>query len=131
MGKRIIRVVLIAFGILLAVLLIGPFLIPVPPLEGTLPPEQLADPNSKFIDIHNVNLHYKEHGEGDPVFVLLHGFGASEFSWREVVAPLSKLGDAIMQVRFARRCRCAGRSAPVESLLECSSRTGRRGRSAP
>ena len=95
MGKRIFRSVLIVLGTLLAVLFVGPFLIPIPPLEGTLPPDQLADPDSQFVDIHGVSLHYKEHGEGDPAFVLLHGFGASEFSWRAVVAPLSTLGRVI------------------------------------
>lgn len=36
-----------------------------------------------------------------PVFILLHGFGASTFSWREVVTPLSQLGDVVAYDRPA------------------------------
>jgi pimeloyl-ACP methyl ester carboxylesterase len=85
--------------LLLAILLIGPFLIPIPPLEGTVPPEQLADPDSRFIVIDlngvNLNVHYKLIGSGEPAFVLLHGFGASLFSWREVMGPLLQLGTVV------------------------------------
>lgn len=75
---------------LLAVILIGPFLIPIPPLEGTLPPQQLADPDSQYMRIGDVDLHYKKAGTGEPSLVLLHGFPSSAYSWREVLAPLSK-----------------------------------------
>jgi pimeloyl-ACP methyl ester carboxylesterase len=99
MKKRVLRIVLIVLGLLLAILLIGPFLIPIPPLEGTVPPEQLADPDSRFIVIDlngvNLNVHYKLIGSGEPAFVLLHGFGASLFSWREVMGPLSQLGTVV------------------------------------
>ena len=30
-----------------------------------------------------------------PTFILLHGFGASTFSWREVMAPLAEAGQVI------------------------------------
>ena len=36
-----------------------------------------------------------------PVFILMHGFGASTFSWREVTQPLSKLGDVVAYDRPA------------------------------
>lgn len=42
-----------------------------------------------------------DQAEQAPVFVLLHGFGASTFSWREVVTPLSKLGDVVAYDRPA------------------------------
>lgn len=86
---------LIAVGVLLCIILIGPFLIPIPPLEGTVPPEQLADPDSRFIEVNGLRVHYKTMGEGAPVLVLLHGFGASLFSWREVIAPLAEAGTVI------------------------------------
>ncbi len=80
---------------LLAILLVGPFLIPVPPLEGTLPPRQLADADSLFLEIQGVEVHYKVAGQGQPVFLLLHGFAASLFSWRQIIGPLAETGTVI------------------------------------
>jgi pimeloyl-ACP methyl ester carboxylesterase len=93
------------FGIILlvifAILLVGPFLIPVPPLENTVPAESLADDDSRFIEVNGVNIHYKIVGDGEPVFILLHGFGASLFSWREVTEPLVEFGTVIAYDRPA------------------------------
>ena len=72
------------------ILLIAPLLYQAPPLTGTVPERELADPESRFVEINGLNVHYKEMGQGEPCFILLHGFGASEFSWREVVEPLSR-----------------------------------------
>lgn len=99
--KRIGRIIVTSLIIILLVVLVGPFLIPVPPLTGTFPPEQLVDPDSHFVEINGLNVHYKTVGQGEPVFVLLHGFGASIFSWREVMAPLSELGTVIAYDRPA------------------------------
>lgn len=88
--KRWMRIVLIVVGVLLLVALVGPFLVPVPPLEGAVPPQQLADPDSRFLEINNVDVHYKLMGEGEPALMLLHGFAASTFSWREVMEPLAR-----------------------------------------
>lgn len=95
------RLFLIALAGLLLLLLIGPFLIPVPPLEGVVPPEQLADPDSLFVEINGLNVHYKMCGAGEPVFVLLHGFGASVYSWNAALEPLSELGTVIAYDRPA------------------------------
>lgn len=80
---------------LLSVLLIGPLVIPIPPLEGTVPARQLADEDSRFADIQGLEVHYKVSGQGQTVFLLLHGFGASLFSWHAVVEPMSELGRVI------------------------------------
>lgn len=93
--KRLARIVLILAAVALLVLLVGPFLIPAPPLEGTVPPEQLADPDSRFADVNGLQVHYKIAGQGEPVLVLLHGFAASVFSWREVIPPLAEMGAVI------------------------------------
>jgi len=85
---------IIILGIALT-LLIAPLLYPVPPLTGTVPERELADPDSHFVDVNGLTVHYKETGEGEPVIILLHGFGASEFSWGEVMGPLSKSGRVI------------------------------------
>jgi len=93
--KKLQRAALILIGVLLAVILIGPFLVAVPPLEDTVPPEELADPDSRFMELNGLRVHYKTTGEGEPTLILLHGFGASVFSWREVMEPLGELGTVV------------------------------------
>ncbi len=88
--KRIGKMVRIIIGVLLIALFIGPFLAPVPPLEDTVPPQELADPYSRFVEVNGVTLHYKTQGEGEPAMVLLHGFGASTYSWHAVMEPLAE-----------------------------------------
>jgi pimeloyl-ACP methyl ester carboxylesterase len=102
MGKK--RFWKIAGGIvggILILVLVGPFLVPVPPLENTVPAETLADEDSRFIEVNGINVHYKMYGQGEPVFILLHGFGASLFSWHEVTAPLAEYGTVIAYDRPA------------------------------
>jgi pimeloyl-ACP methyl ester carboxylesterase len=89
------RILLGTLGISAAAALIGPLLIPVPPLKNTVPPEQLADPDSRFATVGGVKLHYRRAGSGEPAMILLHGFAASTFSWREVMAPLAELGTVV------------------------------------
>lgn len=101
MKKRLTRIAGIIFMITLAIPLIGPFLIPVLPLENTVSAESLADADSQFIEVNGLNIHYKKYGSGEPVFILLHGFGASLFSWREVTEPLAELGTVIAYDRPA------------------------------
>ena len=86
---------------LLILVLVGPFLIPVPPLENTAPIEALIDEDSLFIEVNGINVHYKRYGQGEPVFILMHGFGASLFSWHEVTAPLAEYGTVIAYDRPA------------------------------
>ncbi len=81
--------------VLLVLIIVGPFLVPVPPLENTKPVESLADPDSRFIEVNHLNVHYKSFGQGEPVYILLHGFAASVFSWREVTQPLASSGTVI------------------------------------
>jgi len=95
------KITLIVFTSLIVLLLSGPFLVPVPPLKDTQPVSELADPDSQFIEINNLEVHYKKAGNGEPVFILLHGFGASTFSWREVIDPLSAIGTVIAYDRPA------------------------------
>jgi pimeloyl-ACP methyl ester carboxylesterase len=79
----------------LAVLLGGPFLIPVPPLKDTFPPKALADDDSQFVEINGLEIHFKKVGQGAPVFLLLHGFAASLYSWHAVIDQLSQFGTVI------------------------------------
>ncbi|MCS7247883.1 MAG: alpha/beta hydrolase [Anaerolineales bacterium] len=93
--KVLARILLLFLGLLLVVFLVGPFLVPIPPLEGTQPPEALADPDSLFISVNGLKVHVKVQGEGEPVFILLHGFGASVYSWNAVMPGLAKYGRVI------------------------------------
>ncbi|HVP21903.1 MAG TPA: alpha/beta fold hydrolase, partial [Anaerolineaceae bacterium] len=75
--------------------LVGPFLIPVPPLKGTHPAQALADDDSQFIELNGLSVHIKTWAQGEPIFVLMHGFGASLYSWQAVTEPFSQLGRVI------------------------------------
>ena len=99
--KKFLRVAGIILAVLILIISIGPFLIPVPPLENTVSAEELVDADSKFVEVNSVNVHYKTWGQGEPTFILLHGFGASLFSWREVVEPLAQFGTVIAYDRPA------------------------------
>ncbi|CAL5097631.1 unnamed protein product [Urochloa decumbens] len=84
--------------------------------DELLDPEALADPDSSFYEINGVRLHHKvcSHEDEDsssdqssdatvsaatrsriglPV-LLLHGFGASVFSWSRVMGPLARIAGA-------------------------------------
>lgn len=87
------------FGIALIVLLASTYLIPVG-TSGTLDYRDAAPTGTQFIEVAGVDIAvsptpYVGEGEADTLFVLLHGFGASSFSWRDVVEPLSARGDVV------------------------------------
>jgi len=93
--SRTARWVLGVLGALLLILLVGPFLVPIPPLDDTVTPRELADEDSRFATVNGIEVHYKEQGSGEDAIVLLHGFGASSFSWREVTTALSADGRVV------------------------------------
>jgi Lysophospholipase len=95
------------FGLsLLAALLIGPFLIPVN-TSGTLTYQQAAaeiwNGKSKWVELASHEVHYVEAGDpdSDRLIVLMHGFGASAYSYRAVLEPLASLGHVIAYDRAA------------------------------
>ncbi len=85
--------------------LIVPFLIPFSS-SGTLTAAQV-DPAAEFVELADVSVRVERtpySGSSDkeaPLIVLLHGFGASTFSWRNVQEPLSELGEVISYDRPA------------------------------
>ena len=86
-------------AILVLILLFGPFLVPVNS-SGTLSHREVAGADASFISAMGIDIHYEREayqGSADnpPLILLLHGFGASTWSWREVIAPLSALGEVI------------------------------------
>jgi len=99
--KKGLKITLIVLASFLFLILVGPFLIPISPARNTQPAKALADPDSQFIEINNLDVHYKQKGTGEPVFILSHGFGASTFSWEQVMEPLSDYGTVIAYDRPA------------------------------
>ncbi len=99
--KRALRVTLLVLALLLLIVLVGPFLVPIPPLKDTVPPEELADPESHFVEVNGLRVHYKVAGQGQTTFILLHGFGASVYSWHKVMQPLSQYGTVVAYDRPA------------------------------
>jgi pimeloyl-ACP methyl ester carboxylesterase len=99
--KRWKRIVAGVFVFLFLIAAAGPFFVPVSALDGLVTESELADPDARFIEINGITVHYKEAGEGDETFILLHGFGASVFSWREITNDLSQFGRVIAYDRPA------------------------------
>lgn len=97
--SRALRAVLIILGVLLLLVVVGPLAVPVPALPDTVSPRELADPDSQFVTLSvrgvEVDVHYKEQGSGEPVFVLLHGFASSTYTWHEVMPRLAEHGRVI------------------------------------
>ncbi len=85
--------------------LVVPFLVPVD-TSGTLTERQAAGPGAEFVEVGGLTVHvetvaYTGSDADPPVIVLLHGFGASTFSWREVLQPLAAFGDVVAYDRPA------------------------------
>ncbi|MGD8621703.1 MAG: alpha/beta hydrolase [Anaerolineales bacterium] len=87
--KKWLRYLLIGLAVLLAAALVIPLIIPIPPAGDTRPARELAGPNSEFVEVHGLEVHLQQSGEGTPPLILLHGFLASTFTWREVLDPLA------------------------------------------
>ncbi len=100
---RIKRPILLGF---LLLLLVGPFLVPVN-TTGTQTKEEAAQAlwqgKSNFTELAGHQVHYVTSGDPDSerLIVLLHGFGASAFSYKDVLDPLGELGYVIAYDRAA------------------------------
>lgn len=80
----------IAATALFALALLAPFLLPLRSTSGSVPARERAGKDALFASIDGVDVRYTVRGRGEPAVVLFHGFGASVFSWREVLAPLGR-----------------------------------------
>ena len=96
-----IRKILILLTVMCLLSFAGCLLVPSPELPATVPPMELADSNSQFADVMGLQLHYKKRGNGKPIFLLLHGFGASLYTWQDIMTPLASSGTAIAYDRPA------------------------------
>jgi pimeloyl-ACP methyl ester carboxylesterase len=114
-GRRALWIAGVVLLTVLAALVVLPLVWPVPALTDTVEPKTLADRDSRFIDIDRLSVHYKVWGwpqwierseSGGTVLmpvgevaILLHGFGASTFSWEPVAA---RLGQRLPVMAFDR-----------------------------
>lgn len=79
-----------------AILIIGPFLIPLPK-QPDLAPEEVAREGvlegGRFVTVDGLQTYVKDVGPRDgEAVVLIHGFGGSTFSWRETIPALANNG---------------------------------------
>jgi pimeloyl-ACP methyl ester carboxylesterase len=108
MNKRFFKILATILGaiiVLMTLLLaVGPFLIPITPLEGLVPAQQLATNESKFITVpfagtDGIDIHYianePESTDEGPTFVLLHGSLFNVFTWNEVMDFFSERGQVV------------------------------------
>jgi pimeloyl-ACP methyl ester carboxylesterase len=85
--------------------LIVPFLIPFES-SGTMTARQV-EPQAEFVEAAGLQVRVERAAyTGDcgckaPLIVLMHGFGASTFSWREVIQPLAEFGEVLAYDRPA------------------------------
>ncbi len=100
---KISRILAIIGAVVLALILVVPFLIPVQ-TSGTATYKEVAGEGATFASAQGIDIYYEKTDfvcqEGKdcsnpPVIFLMHGFGANTFSFREVTEPLSQLGDVI------------------------------------
>lgn len=76
--------------LLVAAALTAPLLLPLRSTAGVLPPRELAGKDATFVAVKGLDVHVVSRGRSEPAVVLLHGFGASTFSWRDVVDGLGR-----------------------------------------
>lgn len=95
------RLVLIIFAGIIILLIIGPLAIPFPDLEGVEPLGNLLYPDSQFIKIDGIDIHYRQVKNDKSLILLLHGFGSSSYSWNKIMTPLSTFGTIVAYDRPA------------------------------
>ena len=80
--------------------LIVPMVIPFDS-SGTKTNVEAAGANAEFVMINGINVHIETEpysgstADNVPLFILMHGFGASTFSWRYAMDSLSKQGEVL------------------------------------
>jgi pimeloyl-ACP methyl ester carboxylesterase len=72
-----------------------PLLIPIDPPDGVQPLENLLPAGGQYVDADGIKLYYRQSGVGQPAFILLHGMGASTYSWHAVFDAFAGMGTAV------------------------------------
>jgi pimeloyl-ACP methyl ester carboxylesterase len=100
---KLSRILAISGAVVLALVLVVPFLIPVQ-TTGTATYKEVAGEGATFATAQGIDIFYEKSDfvckeakdcSNPPVIFLMHGFGANTFSYREIIEPLSQLGDVI------------------------------------
>jgi len=98
-----LRVTALLAALAVALALVVPLVWPVPPLGDTVPYRELGGPYSQWIEVDGVEVHHvslgpEDHGASADTtcgIVLIHGFGASVFSYRDVLPLFSRTAPTI------------------------------------
>ena len=95
------RWLLLAALLVLIIVLVAPLVWPIPPLQDTMSNDALTAGKGGLLPIDGLDVFYQRAGStsADCNIVLLHGFGASTFSWRDT---LPDLGARCNVVAFDR-----------------------------
>ncbi len=90
-SRRIVRTLLA----IIAIVILLPLIVPLPPIG--VEAETLADADGKFIDVDGLSTYVLERGAetGEPI-ILLHGWGASTFTWRLNMDTLAEAGYRVV-----------------------------------
>lgn len=109
-----IKVTLWILGLLLATVVLGPLVVPLAPLAGTVDARDLAWPGSAWTPAAGLDVHVEAVVDGAPVAdlaalpadpgvptVLLHGFGANTRSWGATLPWIGDDPDAAGDVALA------------------------------
>ena len=91
---KIGRIILIIV-VIVAIITVIPLFIDLSPVGTVTNAVELADPDSLFVEIDDLTVHYKMAGSGETVLIMLHGFGSNVYSWEKVLNPLSSDGTVI------------------------------------
>lgn len=94
--KRWQKILLSLFSLLAFSALVLPYLIPLPP-QANLDPQVLAPAEGRFITVNGIRTFIQEFGpvDGEQV-VLVHGFGASTYTWRHNAPALAEAGYRVL-----------------------------------
>jgi len=102
--KTIAKILAILAIFLILIVIIGPLLVPVKPLDGLGTPLQAAQDESQFITIpfegtDGIDIHYLADDlsadDTEPTFVLLHGSLFNAFTWNEMISFFDERGQVI------------------------------------
>ena len=91
MSKWLLRILLL----IVLVVVVLPLLIPLPPVG--VDAATFADSDGYFITVDGLSTYVLEKGDkAAPPIILLHGWGASTFTWRDQMTPLADAGYRVV-----------------------------------
>jgi pimeloyl-ACP methyl ester carboxylesterase len=102
--KNLVKVIGILVVVVIVLLAVGPFLVPIRPLEGLVSAQEVASSESSFVTVpfegtDGIDIHYVSEGLDatgqEPTFVLLHGSLFNVFTWNEVMDFFDERGRVI------------------------------------